>query len=99
MDRQLERRKADGTVEDRTLHPRHVIQATGDSGEMMFLKVEGVDEFKGDRLCHSSQFKGANATSNGKKAAVIGCCNSGRDIAQDFHEHGYDVTILQRSST
>lgn len=65
----------------------------------MFLKIEGVDEFKGDRLCHPSKFKGANATSNGKKAVVVGCCNSGHDIAQDFHEHGYDVTIVQRSST
>ena len=56
-------------------------------------------DFKGDRLCHSSQFKGANSVSKGKKAIVVGCCNSGHDIAQDFYEHGYDVTIVQRSST
>jgi cation diffusion facilitator CzcD-associated flavoprotein CzcO len=30
---------------------------------------------------------------------VVGCCNSGHDIAQDFYENGYDVTIVQRSST
>ena len=58
-----------------------------------------MDDFQGDRLCHSSQFKGANLDSHGKKAIVVGCCNSGHDIAQDFYEHGYDVTLVQRSST
>lgn len=95
----LKRKKADGTVEERTLHPHHIIQATGHSGEMKMPQIKGMDEFKGDRLCHSSQFKGANSNSNGKKAIVVGCCNSGHDIAQDFYEHGYDVTIVQRSST
>ena len=95
----LERKKADSTVETRTLHPRHVIQATGHSGEMQFPKIKGMDAFKGDNLCHSSQFKGAKPNSEGKKAIVVGCCNSGHDIAQDFYEHGYDVTIVQRSST
>ena len=95
----LERKKADGTTEKRTLHPRHVVQATGHSGEMSFPQIKGMEDFKGDRLCHSSQFKGANSNSEGKKAIVVGCCNSGHDIAQDFYEHGYDVTIIQRSST
>jgi len=90
----LKRKKADETIEDRTLHPRHVIQATGHSGEMQFPKIKGMDEFEGDRLCHSSQFKGASETSVGKRAVVVGCCNSGHDIAQDFYEHGYDVTIV-----
>lgn len=29
----------------------------------------------------------------------MGCCNSGHDIAQDFYENGYSVTMVQRSST
>lgn len=94
----LERKKADGTVEKRTLHPRHVVQATGHSGEMNMPKIKGMDRFKGE-LCHSSQFKDPKTNSEGKKALVVGCCNSGHDIAQDFYEHGYDVTIIQRSST
>ena len=96
---ELERKKADGTVENRTLHPRHVVQATGHSGEMSLPKIKGMDEFKGDTLCHSSQFRGAKLDGKGKKAIVVGCCNSGHDIAQDFYEHGYDTTIVQRSST
>lgn len=95
----LKRKKADGTVEDRTLHPRHIIQATGHSGEMKLPQINSMENFKGDRLCHSSQFKGAKPDAQGKKAVVVGCCNSGHDIAQDFYEHGYDVTIVQRSST
>lgn len=96
---ELERKKADGTTERRTLHPKRVIQATGHSGEMFSPHIKGMESFKGDRLCHSGQFKGANSNSEGKKAIMVGCCKSGHDTAQDFFEHGYDVTIVQRSST
>lgn len=97
----LERETASGEVEKRTLHPRHVVQATGHSGEMKFPQIKGMDSFAGDTLCHSSQFRGAKKLPEGEKkhAIVVGCCNSGHDIAQDFYEHGYDVTIVQRSST
>ena len=97
----LERKTASGEVEKRTLYPRHVVQATGHSGEMKFPKIKGMDTFAGDNLCHSSKFKGARKLEPGEKkhAVVVGCCNSGHDIAQDFYEHGYDVTIVQRSST
>ena len=96
---ELERKKADGTTEHRTLHPRHVIQATGHSGEASMPQIKGMEDFKGDNLCHSSQFKGASRDAQGKRAIVVGCCNSGHDIAQDYYEHGYDVTVIQRSST
>lgn len=83
-----------------TLHPRHVIQATGHSGEAYFPPgIKGVDEFKGDRLVHSAQFTGPQENGKGKKAVVVGSCNSAHDIAQDYYEHGYDVTMVQRSST
>jgi cation diffusion facilitator CzcD-associated flavoprotein CzcO len=95
----VERRKPDGTSETRTLHPKHIVQATGHSGEKNFPKMEGMESFKGDRLCHSSEHPGANPASKGKKAIVVGCCNSGHDIAQDFFEKGYDITIVQRSTT
>ena len=86
--------------ETRTLHPRHVIMATGHSGEKNFPShIEGIKDFKGDVLCHSSEFKGARMDGKGKKAIVVGCCNSGHDISQDFYEKGYDVTMVQRSST
>ncbi|KAF2093069.1 dimethylaniline monooxygenase (N-oxide forming) [Rhizodiscina lignyota] len=95
----LERRKADGTGETRTFHPRHVIQATGQAGKKYLPSIDGMADFKGERLCHSSEFTGAKPNAEGKKAVVIGSCNSGHDIAQDYYENGYNVTMIQRSTT
>ena len=96
----IERKLQDGKTQTRTLHPHHIIQATGHSGEKNFPShIPGISSFAGDVLCHSSEFKGAQPNSQGKKAVVVGCCNSGHDIAQDLYENGYDVTMVQRSST
>ncbi|KAJ5480678.1 hypothetical protein N7539_006572 [Penicillium diatomitis] len=95
----VERHSADGAVDSRTFHPHHIIQATGHSGKKNMPKFKGMDTFQGDLLCHSSEFQGAKPESRGKKAVVVGSCNSGHDIAQDFVEKGYDVTMVQRSST
>jgi len=84
----------------RELQPRHLVLATGHSGEPNMPIFPGMDTFKGDVLCHSSAFPGAKKEGGDKrKAVVVGCCNSGHDIAQDYYEKGYDVTIVQRSST
>ncbi|KAF2107969.1 hypothetical protein BDV96DRAFT_531419 [Lophiotrema nucula] len=96
---EVERKKADGTTETRTFHPHHIVQATGHSGKKNFPSIKGMDDFRGDLLCHSSEFPGAKSKSKGKKAIVVGSCNSGHDIAQDFYEKGYDVTMVQRSTT
>lgn len=84
-----------------TLHPRHVILATGASGKPLMPLISGTDTFQGDRLIHSSKFQGVppNASGKGKNAVVIGSSNSAHDIAQDYYEHGYNVTMIQRSST
>jgi cation diffusion facilitator CzcD-associated flavoprotein CzcO len=95
----VEKQKADGSVESRTFHPNHVILATGHSGKKNLPAIKGMEGFQGDRLCHSSEFDGAKPDAKGKKVVVVGCCNSGHDIAQDFCEKGYDVTMVQRSST
>lgn len=95
----VNRTKPDGTTETRTLHPKHVIQCTGHSGKKNFPTMKGMENFKGDVLCHSSEFKGARPDGKGRKAVVVGSCNSGHDISQDFYEKGYDVTMVQRSTT
>jgi cation diffusion facilitator CzcD-associated flavoprotein CzcO len=95
----VDRKKADGTTERRTLHPRHLVQATGHSGKKNHPTLKGAENFQGHRLCHSSEFPGAREDAKGKKAIVVGSCNSAHDIAQDFLEKGYDVTIVQRSTT
>lgn len=61
--------------------------------------IPGLDEFKGDRLVHSSQFTAPRKNVKGKNVVIVGCCNSGHDIARDYYDHGYNVTIVQRSST
>lgn len=77
-----------------------MVLATGHSGEPYLpSSIAGIDDFKGDRLIHSSQFTMPNENPKGKKAVIVGCCNSGHDIARDYHDHGYDVTMVQRSST
>lgn len=95
----VERKLADGSVDKRAFHPRHVIQATGHSGKMNMPSIPGMESFKGDTLCHSSEFKEAKGGTSGKKAVVIGSCNSAHDIAQDYFEKGYSVTMVQRSTT
>lgn len=95
----LKRSKEDGSTETRTLYPRHIIQATGASGKKKVPIFKGMENFKGGRICHSSEFTGAKSASQGKKAVIVGSCNSGHDIAQDYFEKGYDVTMVQRSST
>ncbi|RYC63974.1 hypothetical protein CHU98_g2236 [Xylaria longipes] len=95
----LKRQHGDGSTEARTLHPKHIIQSTGHSGKKNYPEFKGMENFKGDVLCHSSDFRGARKNTNGRKAVVIGACNSALDIAQDYYENGYDVTIIQRSST
>ncbi|KAI1860801.1 uncharacterized protein JN550_011263 [Neoarthrinium moseri] len=91
-------RQSNGEKATHTFHPRHIIQATGHSGKKNFPTIKGAESFKG-RLCHSSEFPGATPDSHGKHAIVVGCCNSGHDIAQDLYEHGYHTTMVQRSST
>ncbi|MDQ1505998.1 MAG: hypothetical protein QOD57_3725 [Actinomycetota bacterium] len=88
-------RREDGT--ERTLHPHHVVLATGMSGVPNVPEIPGVDEFAGT-VRHSSAHGGGREFA-GRKALVVGACNSGHDIAQDFYEQGAAVTMVQRSST
>jgi len=82
---------------ERELHPRDVILATGAAGEPLAPDVPGRDAFRGVSYHSSAHRQGADWA--GKKAVVVGACNSGHDIAQDLYEAGADVTLVQRSST
>ncbi|KAH9897278.1 hypothetical protein F4778DRAFT_783370 [Xylariomycetidae sp. FL2044] len=95
----LARKHKDGSTETRVMRPKHIIQATGHSGEKNYPRFRGMDNFKGDVLCHSSEFHGAKHDTKGRRAVVIGSSNSALDISQDYYENGYDVTLVQRSTT
>jgi putative flavoprotein involved in K+ transport len=88
-------RRADGT--GRTMHPRHVVLATGVSGIPSVPEIPGLKDF-GGTVMHSSQYDDGENW-KGKRATVIGTGNSGHDIAQDLHSSGAEVTLVQRSST
>ena len=86
-------RRADGTR--RTMHPRHIVMATGVSGIPNLPDIPGLKNFGGTVL-HSSRYDDGENW-KGKKAIVIGTGNSGHDIAQDLHSSGAEVTLVQRS--
>ncbi|MDP3079184.1 NAD(P)/FAD-dependent oxidoreductase [Bradyrhizobium sp.] len=88
-------RRADGS--QRTMHPRHVVLATGVSGIPSLPDIPSLKNFEG-MVIHSSQYTDGEEW-KGKKALVIGTGNSGHDIAQDLHSSGAEVTMVQRSST
>src|SRR5437899_7719789 len=82
---------------ERVVRPRDVILATGAAAERYLPDLPGKDTFRGTAY-HSSQH-GSGHDWAGKKAVVVGACNSGHDIAQDLYEAGAEVTMVQRSST
>ena len=88
-------RRADGSK--RTMHPRHVVMATGVSGIPSLPDIPSLKNFAG-AIMHSSQYTDGEEW-KGRRALVIGTGNSGHDIAQDLHSSGADVTMVQRSST
>lgn len=88
-------RGADGNK--RTMHPRHIVLATGVSGIPNLPDIPGLKNFSGT-VIHSSQYTDGDDW-KGKAAIVIGSGNSGHDIAQDLHCSGADVTLVQRSPT
>ncbi|CAG8283277.1 unnamed protein product [Penicillium salamii] len=85
----------------RTLHPKHVVQATGNVGDATIPHFAGQDEYKGT-VYHGSQHSDASVYGDlrNKKVVVVGSGNSSHDICQNFHACGAgSVTMLQRGGT
>ncbi|WP_433504868.1 flavin-containing monooxygenase [Pseudonocardia halophobica] len=88
--------RQDGT--ERTLHPTHLVFATGLSGLPHTPDVPGADKFRGE-IVHSSAFTGGRDFV-GKKAIVVGTGSSGHDVAQSFYECGAaSTTMVQRGGS
>jgi cation diffusion facilitator CzcD-associated flavoprotein CzcO len=82
--------------ESRTLHPRHLVFATGRESMARMPEVEGAGGF-GGILAHSSTHVGGEVV-HGKRVVVVGVGASAHDVAQDAYEHGAaSVTMVQRS--
>ena len=79
------------------LKPKHLVIATGVSGQPKAPDVAGIKSFRGD-ICHSSEFDTGTEFA-GKECIVVGSNNSAHDICMDLWEHGANVTMIQRSDT
>ncbi|MHC6175989.1 flavin-containing monooxygenase [Glutamicibacter sp. X7] len=83
--------------EELTLHPQHLVLATGMSGVPNMPSYPGQDIFAGEQN-HSSTHPGG-ARYAGKNVVVIGANNSAHDICADLVHNGAKPTMVQRSST
>lgn len=82
----------------RTLHPSHLVIATGLNGLPLLPVIDGKDDFRGE-IFHSSEYQGG-PVAHGKRVVVVGAGSSGHDVAQDAYENGaVAVTMVQRSPT
>lgn len=84
-------------IEQRTLHPDHLIMATSLCGVPSTPVIPGMAEFNG--LIRHSSAHDSSRDFVGKKVCVVGTSSSGFDTAFDCSRRGVDVTLLQRSPT
>lgn len=77
-----------------TLTPRFVVVATGYNGVANRPAFKGLEAFEGS-IVHTSEYKNP-APYRGKRTLVVGCGNSGAEIALDLTEHGVDVAMVVR---
>ena len=88
---------ASACVETITLHPAHLVFATGNSGQPRVPSLQGAATFTGAQI-HSSEYEGG-ARFAGKRCVVLGCNTSAHDIVQDLWEQGAaSATMVQRSA-
>jgi len=74
---------------------RFLIVASGENSAANIPVIPGLRDFVGESI-HSSRFK-SGATYSGKNVLVVGCGNSGMEIAYDLASHGANTSIVVRS--
>lgn len=75
--------------------PRIVVMATGYNAVPTLPSIPGLDSFSGLAI-HAANYKNA-APYRGKRTLVVGCGNSGAEIALDLAEHGVDAAMVVRA--
>ncbi|EMD40804.1 hypothetical protein CERSUDRAFT_149241 [Gelatoporia subvermispora B] len=81
-----------------TMHPAHIVLATGGLGVPRIPELLDQESFKGEAF-HASRYAGGHLYT-GKHAIVVGAGNTSIDICQDLSIRGAaSVTMIQRSST
>jgi indole-3-pyruvate monooxygenase len=74
--------------------PRIVVMATGNNSVPRLPAISGLDSFHGP-VIHAGVYKNA-ALYQGKRTLVVGCGNSGAEIALDLAEQGVNVAMVVR---
>ncbi|KAH9452808.1 hypothetical protein Pst134EB_016760 [Puccinia striiformis f. sp. tritici] len=81
------------------LRPRYLVLATGLNGAPQWpTNISNLDDYSGE-VVHSSRLKSAQEW-HGKRAVIVGACDSAHDIAAELYQNGAaEVTMVQRSRT
>ncbi|CAL4986991.1 unnamed protein product [Urochloa decumbens] len=74
---------------------KFLVVASGENSAANIPVIPGLHDFAGETI-HSSLYKSGTAYS-GKNALVVGCGNSGMEIAYDLATHGANTSIVVRS--
>ncbi|GAB2214496.1 hypothetical protein Drorol1_Dr00018847 [Drosera rotundifolia] len=74
---------------------RFLVVAVGENTDPFIPTIEGLDTFRG-KVVHSTEFTSGKEFHN-KNVLVIGCGNSGMEIALDLANHGANTSIVVRS--
>lgn len=84
------------TVEtsDGVLTPRFVVVATGYNRVPNMPSIPGLESFRGS-IVHAGVYRTAEPY-RGRRTLVVGCGNSGAEIALDLAERGVDVALVVR---
>ncbi|CAL4986344.1 unnamed protein product [Urochloa decumbens] len=75
---------------------RFLVVASGENSAQNIPIIPGLHDFAGETI-HSSRYK-SGAAYSGKNVLVVGCGNSGMEIAYDLASHGANTSIVIRSS-
>ncbi|RCV23929.1 hypothetical protein SETIT_5G044300v2 [Setaria italica] len=84
-----------GTGELERHAARFLVVATGSYDEKFVPKVPGLEGFPG-KVMHASEYRSGKGM-EGKSVLVVGCGNSGMEIALDLAENGAITSIVVRS--
>ncbi|KAH7366548.1 hypothetical protein KP509_18G084200 [Ceratopteris richardii] len=72
-----------------------LVIASGENSEEIKPAIKNLESFKG-KICHSKNYKNGKEY-EGKKVCVIGCGNSGMEIALDLHKSNATPSIVVRN--
>lgn len=76
------------------LTPTHVVVASGYNNIPLVPDFSGLDQFEG-KVMHAREYRNP-APFVGQRILVVGCGNSGAEIALDLAEHDCDVSLVVR---